>query len=42
MATIKSVEAYNGAENKMRRLGLQPLLEEVKSLIESTTILLKE
>jgi hypothetical protein len=29
-------------ENKMRRLGLQPLVEEVKSLVESTRILVLE
>jgi hypothetical protein len=42
MAKIKSVTAYDGAENKSRRLGLQPLVQEVKDLVESTRILLEE
>lgn len=42
MAKIKSVQAYDGAENKMQRLGLRPLFDEVKALVESTKILLKE
>jgi hypothetical protein len=42
MAKIKSIEAYDGAENKVRRLGLQPLLDEVKGLVESTNILVRE
>jgi len=39
MAKIKSIKAYDGAENKSTRLGLQPLIEEVKALLESTRIL---
>ncbi len=42
MAKINSVKAYNGAENKMRRLGLQPLVEEVKRLVETTKIFIEE
>ncbi len=42
MAKIRSVKAYDGAENKMRRLGLQPLVEEVKSLVETTRVLVHE
>jgi hypothetical protein len=42
MAKINSVKAYDGAENKMRRLGLQPLLDEVKGLVEATKILVEE
>jgi hypothetical protein len=42
MAKIKSVKTYDGAENKMRRLGLQPLVEEVKHLVEATKILIEE
>jgi restriction endonuclease BglII len=42
MAKIKSVKAYDGADNKMLRLGLQTLVEEVKELVESTRILLEE
>jgi hypothetical protein len=37
-----SITAYDGAETKMRRLGLEPLVEEVKNLVKSTSILLKE
>ncbi len=42
MAKIKSVKAYDGAENKIQRLGLQPLVEELKALVEATTIRLLE
>jgi hypothetical protein len=42
MAKIKSIKAYDGAENKIRRLGLEGLLAEVEELIKSTTILLLE
>src|SRR5260370_37108063 len=42
MAKIKSVKAYEGAENKIQRLGLQPLVEELKALLEATTIRLLE
>lgn len=42
MAKIKSIKAYDGAENKTRRLGLQPLVDEVKDLVESTLILVEE
>jgi hypothetical protein len=39
MAKINTVKLYDGAENKMRRLGLEPLVDEVKRLIESTKIM---
>jgi hypothetical protein len=42
MAKIKSVKAYDGADNKTLRLGLQSLVEEVKELVESTRILVEE
>lgn len=42
MGKINTVELYDGAENKMRRLGLEPLVDEVKKLIESTTIMVHE
>jgi len=42
MAKINSVKNFDGAQNKVNRLGLQPLLEEVQSLMESTRILLLE
>jgi hypothetical protein len=42
MAKINSVKLYDGAENKMRRLGLGPLVDEVKALIESTPIAVRE
>ena len=42
MARIKSVKAYDGAENKMQRLGLQALVEEAKALVEATAISLLE
>jgi hypothetical protein len=42
MAKIKSIKAYDGAETKTRRLGLQPLVDEVKDLVESTLILVEE
>ena len=42
MAKLKSVKAYDGAENKMRRPGLQPLVEEAKELVKSTIILVEE
>ena len=42
MAKINSVTAYDGAEKKIERLGLQPLVEEVKSLVKSTSIALAE
>jgi hypothetical protein len=42
MGKINSITAYDGAETKMRRLGLEQLLEEVKDLVKSTVILLEE
>src|ERR1035438_2362578 len=42
MGKLNSITAYDGAETKMRRLGLGPLVEEVKNLVKSTSILLKE
>jgi hypothetical protein len=42
MAKINSVKNFDGAQNKVSRLGLQLLLDEVKSLMESTCILLLE
>jgi hypothetical protein len=42
MAKIGSITTYDGAEKKMQRLGLQPLLEEVKSLVEATRIFVDE
>jgi hypothetical protein len=42
MAKINTVKLYDGAENKMRRLGLEPLVDEVKKLIESTKIMVRE
>ncbi|MGI8744780.1 MAG: BglII/BstYI family type II restriction endonuclease [Bryobacteraceae bacterium] len=42
MAKINEVTFYDGAENKMQRLGLQPLVKEVQGLIEATKILLLE
>jgi hypothetical protein len=42
MAKINSITAYDGAENKMRRLGLEALVEEVKDIVQSTRILLDE
>jgi hypothetical protein len=38
MAKVKSIQHYDGAEKKTRRLGLQPLVDEVASLVESTEI----
>src|SRR5271157_6277892 len=42
MARVNSVRAYNGAEKKIQRLGLQPLVEELTSLIVSTEIRIQE
>ncbi len=42
MAKINFVKLYDGAENKMRRLGLGPLVDEVEALIESTQIAVRE
>ena len=42
MAKINSVQPYDGAEKKIERLGLQPLVDEVMSLIRNTAILLSE
>src|SRR5438067_2230716 len=42
MAKINDVVFYNGAEKKMQRLGLQPLVDEVKGILEATRILLLE
>jgi hypothetical protein len=42
VALIKSVKAYDGAENKMHRLGLQPLVEEVKNIVTSTRVFVEE
>jgi hypothetical protein len=38
MAKINSVTAYDGAEKKIQRLGLQPLVDEVTSLVRGTLI----
>jgi hypothetical protein len=38
MAKVKSIQAYDGAEKKIRRLGLQPLVDDVTSLVEQTEI----
>jgi hypothetical protein len=42
MAIIKSIKSYDGADKKMLRLGLQPLVQEVKDLVESTRIFVAE
>ncbi len=42
MGKINSITAYDGAQNKMRRLGLEALVEEVIDLDKSTSILLEE
>lgn len=42
MAKINSIQPYDGAENKIRRLGLQPLVDEVTQLVKSTSILVNE
>ena len=42
MAKIISVKAYDGADKKTQRLGLQPLVEEVTRLIESTKFRVRE
>src|SRR5215469_526938 len=38
MARVKSIQHYDGPEKKTRRLGLQPLVDGVASLVESTKI----
>lgn len=42
MAQINSVQAYDGAEKKLSRLGLQPLVDEVVSLVRNTAIRVRE
>jgi hypothetical protein len=42
MAKVNSVIAFDGAEKKIQRLGLQPLVDEVTSLVKSTRILISE
>src|SRR5579872_888176 len=42
MAKINSVQAYDGAEKKLSRLGLQPLVDEVTSLVRNTAIRIRE
>jgi|ERR1051326_5137945 hypothetical protein len=42
MAKIVSVKSYDGADKKTQRLGLQPLVEEIIQLVESTRILVHE
>lgn len=42
MAKINSVTGFDGADKKIKRLGLQPLVDEVASLVTSTRIVLKE
>lgn len=42
MAKVTSVRAYNGAEKKIKRLGLQPLVDELTSVLASTDIRIQE
>lgn len=38
MARIKTIFPYGGATKKMRRLGLQPLVEEIQNILRETEI----
>ena len=42
MAKINSIQPYDGAENKIQRLGLQSLVDELISLVRNTTVLVSE
>jgi hypothetical protein len=42
MARINSVLPYGGAEGKIERLGLQPLVDEVERLVTSCRVLVSE
>jgi hypothetical protein len=42
MAKINSIQSYDGPEKKIERLGLQPLVDEVVSLVKNTSIRVSE
>jgi len=42
MPKITSERTYNGAAERIRRLGLAPLLDQVRGLLTDFTLLVKE
>jgi hypothetical protein len=42
MPTIDEEKAYDGAEERINRLGLGPLLEEIRSILTGFSLLVKE